>query len=267
MADKSSRRSLLCRSVTSPPPAPPAGSTCSHPTPRASAAFYGRLFDWKAEEAGEEYGGYVNFVKDGLPVAGCMRNDGQSGSPDVWTVYLAADDAAATTAAAAALGGQVIVPPMEVMALGTMALVTDPGQAAVGVWQPGVHKGSGIVAEPGAPAWFELHTRDYAASVEFYRQVFEWDTHVAGDTSEFRYTTLGQGDTALAGIMDATAFLPDGVPARWSIYFAVGDADAALSSAVDLGGSILQPAEDTPYGRLAQAADPTGAPFKLIARI
>ena len=57
------------------------------------------------------------------------------------------------------------------------------------------------------------------------------------------YTTLRGGDGQLAGIMDATAFLPDGVP----------------------GGAIILPAEDTPYGRLAQAADPTGAHFKLVA--
>ncbi|MCA1691816.1 MAG: VOC family protein, partial [Actinobacteria bacterium] len=34
---------------------------------------------------------------------------------------------------------------------------------------------------------------------------------------------------------------------------------------VDLGGSMLVPAEDTPYGRLATAVDPTGAQFKLVA--
>ena len=28
---------------------------------------------------------------------------------------------------------------------------------------------------------------------------------------------------------------------------------------------MVVPAEDTPYGRLAQAADPTGALFKLVA--
>ena len=64
--------------------------------------------------------------------------------------------------------------------------------------------------------------------------------------------------------MDASAFLPEGVPAQWSIYFGVGDADAALAKIVELGGTITQPAEDTPYGRLAQAADPTGALFKLV---
>ena len=75
----------------------------------------------------------------------------------------------------------------------------------------------------------------------------------------------GEGDDARAGIMDATAFLPDGVPAHWSVYFRVDDADAALASTVELGGSVLRPAEDTPYGRLAQAADPLGTSFKLIS--
>jgi predicted enzyme related to lactoylglutathione lyase len=233
--------------------------------PETIGAFYGELFGWKAEEAGEEYGGYINFLKDGLPIAGCMRNDGQSGSPDVWSVYLATDDAQATVDAAVANGGGVIVPAMEVMELGTMAVVTDVGRAVIGMWQPGLHKGFGVLGEPGTPNWFELHTRDYEASVQFYRDVFKWDAHVASDTPEFRYTTLGEGDAQLAGIMDASGFLPEGVPAHWSIYFGVDDADAALAQIVDLGGSIVMSAEDTPFGRLATAADPTGALFKLVA--
>ena len=35
--------------------------------------------------------------------------------------------------------------------------------------------------------------------------------------------------------------------------------------AEELGGSIVVPAKDTPYGRLATATDPTGAEFKLVA--
>lgn len=68
-----------------------------------------------------------------------------------------------------------------------------------------------------------------------------------------------------AGIMDAANFLPEGVPAHWSIYFGVADTDAALTTVVELGGSIVMPAEDSPFGRLAQVADPTGAGFKLVA--
>ena len=249
----------------------PAGAPCwielFTSDPETTRAFYGELFDWKSEDAGAEYGGYVNFFKDGVRVAGCMRNDGTSGTPDVWSVYLAVDDAEATTAAAAAGGGRVILPPMQVHELGTMGLVTDPGDAAVGMWQPGLHQGFGIDQEPGAPAWFELHTRTYDASVEFYRTVFRWDAHVQSDTPEFRYTTYGEGEGRLAGIMDASGFLPEGLPAHWSIYFAVDDADATLARIVELGGSVVMGAEDTPFGRLAQAADPTGVLFKLVAEV
>ncbi len=228
-------------------------------------AFYGELFGWTSESAGEEYGGYVTFAKDGAPVAGCMANDGQSGAPDAWTVYLATDDAKATTDAAENNGGQVLLPAMDIMDLGRMAMVADVGQAAIGIWEPGQHKGFGILGEPGTPTWFELHTRDFDASVSFYQRVFAWGTHAASDTPELRYTTLGEGDAMLAGIMDATAFLAEGAPAQWSVYFGVDDADAALAKVVDLGGSIVQPAEDTPWGRLAQAADRSGATFKVIA--
>jgi uncharacterized protein len=230
-----------------------------------SRAFYGELFGWTSEDAGAEYGNYINFSKDGVRVAGGMRNDGQAGMPDVWSIYLATDDADATVAAATSQGGQVIVPAMDVGELGRFAVVTDAGQAAVGMWQAKQHSGFGVIAEPGAPSWFELHTRDYDASVQFYREVFGWNTHVESDTPDFRYTTLGEGPEAAAGIMDASGFLPDGVPAHWSVYFGTDDTDKTLAQVVELGGSVVRPAEDTPYGRLAQAADPTGALFKLVA--
>jgi uncharacterized protein len=232
--------------------------------PDRSRDFYHHLFGWTSEDAGPEYGGYVNFSKDGDMVAGCMRNQGQ-GAPDTWSIYLASDDAAKTVEAATAHGAHVIVPPMDVMELGTMAFVTDPGGAGIGIWQPGVHRGFGVYGEPGSPDWFELHTREYDASVPFYRDVFGWSTRVESDVAEFRYTTLADGDDDLAGIMDASAFLPAGAPATWSIYFAVDDADSALARIVELGGSVVMGAEDTPYGRLAQAADPTGTSFKLRA--
>jgi hypothetical protein len=133
------------------------------------------------------------------------------------------------------------------------------------VWQPGTQKGFDVRNEVGTAAWFELHTRDYDASVVFYRDVFRWDAHTMSDTEEFRYTTLGQGEGQLAGIMDASAYLPDDAPASWFVYFAVEDADAALEKLVALGGTVVQPAEDTPYGRLAVAADPTGTKFRLVA--
>jgi uncharacterized protein len=230
-----------------------------------SRAFYCDLFGWTAEEPAEEFGGYVNFQKDGVRVAGCMANQQGQEMPDVWSVYLTSADAAKTVEDATANGGQVIVPAAAVGDLGVMAVVSDVGGAVIGVWQPGTHKGFGIVTEAGAPSWFEVSTRDYEASVEFYRNVFGWSTTAVSDTDDFRYTTLTEDEEWYAGIMDGTGVLPEGMPAYWAVYFGVDDADAALKQIVDLGGSIVSPAEDTPYGRLATAADPTGARFKLVA--
>ena len=227
--------------------------------------FYGRLFGWTAEDAAPEFGGYFTFSKDGKSVAGCMPNDGQQGYPDVWTVHLMTDDAERTAAAAAEHGGQVHYPPMAVAENGVTTMIGDPGGAGIGAWQPGTRKGFDVRNEVGFGAWFELWTRDYDASVDFYRDVFRWEPHTASDTDELRYTTLGEGEGMLAGIMDASAFLPEGAPASWSVYFEVEDVDATLEQIGELGGEVVQPAQDTPWGRLAAASDPTGTVFKLIA--
>lgn len=233
--------------------------------PDGAQRFYGELFGWTAEGSGEEFGGYINFSKGDALVAGCMRNDGSSGTPDGWSTYLATEDAKALADAVVARGGKVVVGPADVADLGTMAVFLDPGGAPIGAWQPGLHKGFGVYAETGAPSWFELHTRDYDTAVVFYRDVFGWDAHTMSDTADFRYTTLGEGYAALAGIMDASRFLPEGTPSNWAVYFDVDDVDAALTRATELGGRVLEPAVDTPYGRMARLADPTGAAFKLRA--
>lgn len=230
-----------------------------------SRAFYSELFGWTADDPAEEFGGYFIFRKDGAEVAGCMAAQPDAGTPDVWSVYLATDDAAKTLETAITSGGQVLVEAMTVADLGTMGVVTDVGGAAVGLWQPAAFGGFRVFGETGTPSWFELHTRDYDRAVAFYRNVFRWDTHVASDTPDFRYTVQKDGENWLAGIIDASGFLPDGVPAHWQVYFGVDDTDATLDKAVELGGSILRPAEDTPYGRIAHVADPTGTAFKLVA--
>jgi predicted enzyme related to lactoylglutathione lyase len=233
--------------------------------PDKSRAFYGELLGWTSEEPNPDFGGYFNFSKDGSLVAGGMRNDGTAGVPDLWNVYLAVENAEATVAAATAHGGSVIVPAMEVGDMGSMAVITDAGGASIGMWQPGTHQGIGLIGEHGAPAWFELHTRDYGATVQFYTDVFGWDARTMSDTDEFKYTTLGEGDEAAAGIMDSSGFLPEGVPAHWAVYLRVDDTDAAVKTAVELGGTLVMPAEDTPWGRIAKVSDPTGAHFRLVA--
>ena len=235
--------------------------------PERARQFYTELFGWTYETGDQEkYGGYIMAFKDGRAVAGIMQSQ-QAGIPDTWTTYLRVDDIDTTTSIAAAHGGQVYVEPMEVPEQGKMGMLADPGGAAVGLWEFAGHTGYELAAEPGSPAWHELFTRDYPATVKFYQDVFGWDTDVMSDTDEFRYTTLGSGDTAAAGIMDAGAWLPEGVPAHWRIYFAVENADAAVEKAAALGGSVVQPAEDTSFGRVAALTDPTGAMFLVVQEL
>lgn len=247
----------------------PAGAPCwldlFTSDPDRATEFYGTLFGWTAVSAGEEYGGYVTFSKDGKQVAGMMKNDGSAGMPDGWTIYLRTPDAEAAVQAAASAGGQIVVPAMEVPAKGSMAVVVDAGGAAVGLWQPTGHAGTETFEEPGVPCWFELLTRNYAGSVRFYEQAFRWTIDVMSDTDEFRYCTLTKDDGQYAGIMDASGFLPDGVPAYWTVYLGSADVDATLAQVTALGGTVVLPAEDSPYGRVAQVADPTGATFKLVS--
>ena len=231
------------------------------PDPDAAQAFYGDLFGWTSEDAGPEYGGYRLLLCDGAPVAGLMRNDGQG--PSAWAVYLETNNADDTVAMAKANGGQMILEAHQVGDRGTMAVVTDPAGAMVGIWQPDEHPGFAALGEDNAPAWFELLTTAYDASIPFYENVFGWDTHTMSDTPEFRYTTLGSDDLARAGLMDGSAFLGDQAPA-WSTYIQVADTDEALAKAVGFGATEVDAPQDTPYGRLASFADPQGVRLKVM---
>ncbi|QNI08451.1 VOC family protein [Mycobacterium kubicae] len=225
--------------------------------------FYGTVFGWTFESAGPEYGGYVNAAKDGHPVAGLMANRPEFGYPDKWATYFHTADIEATAAKVAPAGGSVCVNPMEVPAQGLMAVATDPSGADFGMWQPLEHRGYEIIGEAGAPVWHQLTTRDYRAAVDFYRAVFDWRTEQVGDTDEFRYTTAWFGDEQLLGVMDGAAMLGADVPSQWSIFFGAHDVDKTLQVIAEHGGAVLRGAEDTPYGRLAAATDPTGVVFNL----
>jgi len=231
--------------------------------------FYSELFGWEAGEPSSEFGGYFMFLRNGVPVAGAMDPGSAMPAANVWETYLATDDLDKTVAMAEAAGAQVVAPAMPIADLGIQGIFTDPTGALIGAWQAGTFPGFTVVGEHGAPSWFELWTNDHAASVAFYREIFRWETNAVADTDEFRYTTRTDptGDEALdlAGIMDASAFLPAGAPPAWSVYWEVDDVAATLAKVKELGGSVVADAESTPYGVLATAADPAGAQFKLRA--
>lgn len=249
----------------------PIGAPCwmdllTSDTARATE-FYAGVFGWTAGDAAEQFGGYFMFFAGGAPVAGCMPKmagvPGMEG-PDAWGVYLSSPDAKGTIDKALAHGGTLREGPMDIADLGVEAVLDDGTGARIGVWQAKSFAGTGVFGQPGTPAYFELMTRDYATAVAFYRDVFGWDARAVSDTPEFRLTALQDGADTIAGIMDASGFLPPGQGDYWTVYVQVADTDATLATITELGGTVTEPATDTPYGRLAAATDPMGARFKLV---
>ncbi|MBS1691822.1 MAG: VOC family protein [Actinobacteria bacterium] len=223
-------------------------------------AFYGAVFGWTFEAAGPEYGGYVTAFRDGRPVAGMMAC--QEG-PGGWTEYLRTDDVAATVEAATAAGATTYMGATEITDVGWMAMLADPSGALLGLWQPIGHRGFEIVGEAGAPVWHQLTTRDYDAALEFYRGVFGWQLRTEADTDEFRYTTAVFDGEEQLGVMDGRAVLAQGAASAWTVFFGCDDVDKTIALVTENGGTVVRPAEDTPYGRLAAVADPAGAGFNL----
>ena len=231
--------------------------------PDKAVEFYTVLFGWEAETAAPEFGGYVTFTADGKAVGGLMPNPADSGVSDNWTVYLEVADAQATADAARANGGQVLEHE-QLADMGIWLVLTDATGARVGGWQNFSHSGFEVNEGAGAPVWAELHARDYDRAVAFYQTVFGWKTEVLSDTDEMRYTTLGEGADAVAGIWDASSDLPEIEPAYWDVYFGVANANETAVRIAELGGTMLEQVTDSPYGRMGPAVDPTGARFSIL---
>ena len=225
--------------------------------------FYGQVFRWESEEPNDAFGGYSNFHRGGVRLAGLMT--AMPGGPaDLWSAYLATENTEKTLETVTAEGGQVVVPASAVGDLGVMGVAVDPGGHGIGFWQPGTHRGFGLSAEDGAVSWFELHTRDYRRCLDFYAAVTGADVAAVADEEHFRYSTLVIDGNPVAGIMDASG-QPADHHTGWDVYFWADDADAALARVTAGGGKVTRPAEDTPYGRLGEAVDPMGARFKVMA--
>ncbi len=227
-------------------------------------AFYGGLFGWEIEEGPPEAGGYSLCELDGRPVAGIGPKMGPAATPPAWTTYLASDDADDTVSKIKRAGGQVLMEPMDVMDEGRMAVATDPAGAVFGVWQARGHSGVQLANQPGSLAWNENMSRDFDGNRAFYHAVFGYDY---GDMSSagFSYATIDLDGRPVGGIGELDPGVPREVPANWATYFGVADVDAAVARAVELGGSVVRPAWDTPYGRMAVLADDQGAVFAIVS--
>ena len=228
----------------------------------AAAAFYSALFGWALVSAGPAAGGYGFFTDAaGKLIAGVGPQ--QSPGPPFWSHYVSVADVDETAAKVTAAGGTVVVPPMDVMEAGRMAVFQDTEGAFFSGWQPGETIGCEVVNEPGAFCWTELNTRDLEAAKAFYPQVFGWGVHTSAGPME--YSEWQVDGESIAGMMAMPPMVPAEVPPYWLVYFAVTDTDATVAKAKELGAMAMVEGMDTPAGRLAVLADPQGAAFAVIA--
>ena len=124
------------------------------------------------------------------------------------------------------------------------------------------HTGFQRYNEPGSVTWNEVFVRDFDAAKTFYSVVF--GVNFSDVDAPMKYAMLEVDGSGVAGIGD----LGDtGAPAEaqpfWNTYFSIDSVDDATAKVLQLGGSIVRPPEDSPFGRISLVTDPAGAPFSL----
>jgi hypothetical protein len=223
----------------------------------ASVRFYSELFGWQGQDMGEEAGHYTIVTKDGKQVAAI--SPAQDPGPPRWTTYVNVDNVDDVVSKAESAGGRIIVPPMDVMTAGRMAIFADTTGAAIAVWQPGEHTGAQLVNEPGSLVWNELTTSDLAKTKAFYTEAFGW-----GWGGADQYAEAQVAGRTIAGVLPRPADMPAEVPDNWQVYFGTPDVDGDTKKATGLGATVLVNPMDIPgMGRFSVLADPQGATFAL----
>ena len=231
--------------------------------PAAATRFYGEIFKWEGMPAPGSYIMLRSNGNDAAGLYGLSQEERQRGVPPHWMAYVAVENADETAARAAALGGKVVAGPFDVMDLGRMAVLQDPQQAFLSVWQAKSYAGSRAGDVNYRHCWSELATNDTSKAKAFYTSLFGWTTHEQ-DMGGMVYTTwLNQG--APAGGMLQIAPEWGNVPPNWMLYFSVPSCDDAAAKATVLGGRICVPPRDIPgVGRFSVVSDPQGAAFSII---
>ena len=225
---------------------------------QATGGFYAQLLGWDLA-VGPDYS--MARVRDG-DVAG-FGSPRPDGVPAQWTTYVWVESADDTAAKVRDAGGSVVAEPFGALDGGRIAIVADPAGAALGVWQPGEHKGAQRVNEPSAWAMSMLLTPDNDTAARFYGDVFGWQTEPFGPATMFRLPGFFGGEPSQPVPRDVVAVMVEGGPPRWRPDFWVTDAERAVASAQELGGTVVEPVSPSPVGKNAVLADPAGAEFSI----
>ncbi|HEV3381179.1 MAG TPA: VOC family protein [Trebonia sp.] len=111
----------------------------------------------------------------------------------------------------------------------------------------------------GTPCWVDLGVGDIPKAIAFYSAVFGWNVS-QGPPEAGGYSIASAGGRDVAGIGPKMG--PAEAPSAWTVYLAADDADATVAKIKSAGGTVLmEPMDVMEFGRMAVAADVTGAVF------
>jgi uncharacterized protein len=224
--------------------------------PKQAQDFYTQLFGWGTEAFKPGEVDYT-MMSSGGQVHGGFGTAQEGAPPPHWLSHVAVEDLDETIEKTKAAGGRLATGPFDMADVGRMAIIADPQDAFLGVYQP-----EGDESPPeGVFVWDELGTTDVDGAQRFYEQVFGWTTSNMGP--EYGgYRIFNRGETGVGGLM---ALPHEGIPPHWQPYVAVDDADATVAKAKELGANaLLEPMDVPKVGRIAVLNDPQGATFGII---
>ncbi|MFG3204004.1 VOC family protein [Streptomyces sp. NPDC048192] len=114
---------------------------------------------------------------------------------------------------------------------------------------------------PGTPCWVSLMAHGLAATEEFYGELFGWEFR-PGPQQLGPYVRALLDDHEVAGMGQLP---PDRrLPIAWTPYFASVDVDLTADTVRECGGTVaVGPLDAAEAGRMAIAADPSGAVFGI----
>jgi uncharacterized protein len=256
------------------------------PDADAAAGFYSELFGWEAEDTmpagidGKHYicrlgGRDVAAVASRPEVAPDVMRGRSAGEAEErpvssWTTYVWVDDVDGTVAKVREAGGSVAMDPFDALDGGRIAIIADPSGAALGIWQPGEHRGAQLVNAPSAWAMSSLSADDPEGMKRFYSEVFGWEAsgfEMGGaEMTLFRVPGYVGGKPQQPVPRDVVAVMvppSDDGGSRWTVGFWVADVEAAVRKVADGGGEVLAPPNDVGGLRNAVVRDPQGALLAL----
>ena len=229
----------------------------------AARKFYGSLFGWTFQEAGD----YTIAANNERPLCGMFQRPRPADQPQArprWFGYLSVASVEKAQRTVTKAGGRVLAPPRKMPDRGEQAVFADPEGAVFGVVKSSSGDPEDFLAEPGDWMWIQLLSRDGRKAAEFYRSVGGYEIIENSTPGKLSDYVLASGGYARATVRTIRTDNQSVRPA-WLPFVRVQSVTASVAKAKQLGGkALIEPKPELLDGKVAVIADPTGAAIGIL---